>query len=56
MIGRIFLNLWESPGIEHVTSGLTRVYKPAALLYKPPEPFHHKLLKKLIISCKEVMK
>ena len=31
----IFLNLWETPGIEPVTSGLTSVYKPAAL---PPEP------------------
>ena len=33
------LNLWETPGIEPVTSGLTSVYQTIAAL--PPEPFHH---------------
>ena len=34
----MILNLWKTPGIEPVTSGLTNVYKPAALQPEPQIP------------------
>ena len=38
LLNRAGKNLCETPGFEHVTSGLTGVCKPVAL---PPEQFNH---------------